>query len=137
MLLYFPSKSLHVAILRRGALQMGLPTARLEKMSKELLFIQRIYQYWMVSPGSSSSSWGYPDGAPPSQAGKRSKESLFIQRIYKYWIVSPGSNSSSWGSPNGAPPSQTRKWSPEPFLNTKEEEIVGKPRESSSVRGKA
>ena len=34
MLLYFPSTSLQVAILCRGALQMGLPPARLEKDQK-------------------------------------------------------------------------------------------------------
>ena len=35
----------------------------------------------MVSPGSSSSSWGYPDGAPPSQAVKRSKESFLYKEF--------------------------------------------------------
>ena len=70
MLLYFPSESLHVAILRRGALQMGLPRARLEKCQKNHFLYKEITNFgWSLQVAILRRGEG-PDGAPPARLEK-------------------------------------------------------------------
>ena len=73
ILIHFPPTSLHVAILRRGALQMGTPPSRPENCQKNDFF----YKESMNSGScictenpSISLLWGSPDAAPPSQTRK-------------------------------------------------------------------
>ena len=73
ILIHFPPTSLHVAILRRGALQMGTPASRPENCQKNDFF----YKESMNSGScictenpSISLLWGSPDAAPPSQTRK-------------------------------------------------------------------
>ena len=51
------STALQVAILRRWALQVGLPLSQARHLSKELLFIHRNYQIWKVSQDGNYSSF--------------------------------------------------------------------------------